>query len=165
MRPGDSPETMPLDNHLFADVNEGVSRNVAFTFDLDDDDPHKYSLATPRKAYQSIQRTIKAGCPCESRILEDILRIPRTLKRIIDAQGAYVDDSDGTRHGVRDTTRRELRRNTVDSAVMASFLQRVQQMKEGKGVLFKHSIQMTEVESIPVLEDRDGHIGTTSTDG
>ena len=30
--PGDSPELMPLDCHLFSDIKEGVSRNMAFTF-------------------------------------------------------------------------------------------------------------------------------------
>jgi hypothetical protein len=39
--PGDSPELMPLDCHLFADVKEGVARSVGFSFFLPNDDPDK----------------------------------------------------------------------------------------------------------------------------
>ena len=45
--PGDSPELMPLDCHLFSDIKEGVAQNVALSFSLKDDDPYKYSLGTP----------------------------------------------------------------------------------------------------------------------
>jgi hypothetical protein len=36
--PGDSPELMPLDCHLFNDIKEGTLCNVAFSFFLEDDD-------------------------------------------------------------------------------------------------------------------------------
>jgi hypothetical protein len=32
--PGDSPELMPLDNHLFANLQVGASKNVALTYHI-----------------------------------------------------------------------------------------------------------------------------------
>ena len=46
--PGDSPELMPLDCHLFSDIKAGVAKNVALSFFLNDNDPLKYLLRTPR---------------------------------------------------------------------------------------------------------------------
>ena len=163
--PGDSPETMPLDNHLFADITEGVSRNVALTFGMKDNDRHKYSLATPKKAYEPIQRTIKSGCPHKTRIMEDIERIPRTMQRIIEARGTYIADSEGLRNGTRDDARREALRDTIDSTVMARFLEGIGNMKEGKGVLFKVPIQLTELQCVPVMEDDTDDIGASQEEG
>ena len=50
--PGDSPELMPLDCHLFADVQEGAAKNVALTYHIHDghaDAALKYSLPPPTK--------------------------------------------------------------------------------------------------------------------
>jgi hypothetical protein len=55
--PGDSPELMPLDNHLFANLQEGAGKNVALTYHIRDEDPNatlKYSFATPRKVFTSL---------------------------------------------------------------------------------------------------------------
>ena len=77
--PGDSPELMPLDCHLFADIKEGVAHNVAFSYVLPDNDNDKYSLATPTKAFEAIQRTIKQGCPSPIQIKEDINGVIKNL--------------------------------------------------------------------------------------
>jgi hypothetical protein len=56
--PGDSPELMPLDCHLFSDMQEGAAKNVALTYHLkegDEDFPCKYSFATPIKVYEALQ--------------------------------------------------------------------------------------------------------------
>ena len=93
--PGDTPETMPLDCHLFNDAQEGTAKNVALTFHLkegDEDFALKYSFATPTKVYDTLQRTIAAGCPSPHRISQDIKRIyEETLQRIIEAQGCYIE--------------------------------------------------------------------------
>lgn len=91
--PGDSPELMPLDSHLFSDIKEGVARNVAFSFFLPDNDRVKYTLRSPKHVYKSIERTIKNGCPSPERILQDIHKIPETLKKIEEANGTYIDDN------------------------------------------------------------------------
>ena len=102
--PGDSPQLMPLDCHLFSDIKEGLARNIALTYWMEKDDPRKYDGSTPQKIYTSICRTIKADCPIQERMVEDIERIKNeTLQRIVDAEGTYIEDSTGkgTRHGVR----------------------------------------------------------------
>jgi hypothetical protein len=92
--PGDSPELMPLDCHLFADLREGLGRNVAYTYWLEDSVPRKYLALTPTKLYHSILRTLDAGCPSPARIEEDCFRIfDSTLERIIEAEGCYIEDS------------------------------------------------------------------------
>jgi hypothetical protein len=56
--PGDSPELMPLDNHLFTDLQEGVAKNVALTYHIHDDHADaaiKYSFAAPCKVYDALQ--------------------------------------------------------------------------------------------------------------
>jgi hypothetical protein len=56
--PGDSPELMPLDCHLFADLKEGAGKNVALTFHINENDENaalKYSFATPKKVYSALQ--------------------------------------------------------------------------------------------------------------
>jgi hypothetical protein len=105
--PGDSPELMPLDCHLFADVQEGAAKNVALTFHIHHAHPNaalKYSFATPHKVFDALQRTIDAGCPSATRIAEDVHIIwEKTSNRIIDAKGTYIADclNKATRHGVR----------------------------------------------------------------
>ena len=145
--PGDSPELMPLDSHLFSDIIEGVSRNVAFFYFLGDNNTMKYSLATPKQAFRSIQRTIKAGCPPESRITEDIEQIPETMQRIIEAEGAYIED--GSRKGGQKAVEFDERcRKTVDEAVMAKFFEKMDSMCSGNGVPFSYD----EDTEVPLVE-------------
>jgi hypothetical protein len=169
--PGDSPELMPLDNHLFADLQEGAGKNVALTYHLKEGDPNfeqKYSFATPRKVYTSLQRTIKAGCPSSSRIAEDINRIfTDTLGRIIDAEGTYIEDESGksVRHGVRAEAAAAKKRETlpVDAAMMNLFTGMVEKMKEGGGVTFDIAMKEEEEEEeellATTLERRDTEDG------
>jgi hypothetical protein len=106
--PGDSPELMPPDNHLFNDLQEGAAKNVALTYHIKDGHPNfalKYSFSTARHVYSSLQRTIQAGRPSKNRIAEDINRVfCETLRRIIDAKGTYIEDysTKSVRHGVRE---------------------------------------------------------------
>ena len=164
--PGDSPELMPLDNHLFADLQEGAAKNVALTFHIKDGDPDaplKYSFATPHKVYDSLQQTIKAGCPSASRIAEDINRIrTETLRRIIDAKGTYIEDdtSKSMRHGVRaEAAAAAKKRETlpVDTAMMNVFNGMVKKMKDGGGVSFDFDLTQGDNEEVlpTTLERRD----------
>ena len=148
--PGDSPELMPLDCHLFSDIKEGVSRNVAFSFFLSEDDTTKYSLATPKKAFSAIERTIAAGCPSAERIREDIEKIPHTLDRIIASNGAYIEDSE--RKGVRKEVETESKKNTVDVELMRIFYEKVEAMQAGNGVLFQYNL-LTELVDVPVIDN------------
>jgi hypothetical protein len=146
--PGDSPELMPLDCHLFADVQEGAAKNVALTYHIRDghaDAALKYSFATPHKVFDAIQRTICAGCPSPSRIAEDINRVwEETLARIVDAQGTYIEEHKTARRGVRALHAAEVRKRSeplpVDAAATNAFLRMVKEMKEGNGVTFTYDL-------------------------
>lgn len=160
--PGDSPELMPLDCHLFADVQEGAAKNVALTFhihgDAHPDAALKYSFVTPHKVFDSLQRTIDAGCPSPTRIAEDIYRIwEETLHRIVDAKGTYIEDvaNKATRHGVRgahhaaEVKKRE--NLPVDAAATDAFIRMVKIMQEGGGVAFTYD-SIGEVDGVDALE-------------
>ena len=172
--PGDSPELMPLDNHLFADLQEGAGKNVALSYHIKDGDTDaalKYSFATPRKVYESLQRTIKAGCPSSNRIVEDINRVfCNTLQRIIDANGTYIEDysTKSVRHGVRaEAAFRAKKRETlpVDNAVMELFNGMVQRMKDGGGVSFAIDVKQEDEETLATtLERRDNEEGDGDRD-
>ena len=170
--PGDSPELMPLDCHLFADLKEGAGKNVALTFHINDNDENaaiKYSFATPRKVYSALQRTIKAGCPSSHRIFEDINRVfSRTLQRIIDANGTYIEDDSKkmVRHGVRaeaaSIQKKKRESLPVDNAALEAFNGMVQRMKVGGGVSFAIDVQKgdeeifaTSLEMIDIVESED----------
>lgn len=139
--PGDSPELMPLDNHLFFDVKEGTARNVAFSFFLPDSDADKYSLRTPRHVFDSIERTIRSGCPSTERLYKDIMRIPITLQCIIDSKGVYIADQSttGKRKGVRGEAEEESRKRLkmIDPSVQDKFSTLLATMFEGDGVPFR----------------------------
>jgi hypothetical protein len=142
--PGDSPELMPQDNHLFNDAQEGSAKNVALTYHIkegDEDFAMKYSFAAPAKVYDAIQRTIAAGCPSPKRIAEDIKRIfEETLQRIVEAKGCYIEDSSKKieRRGYRAVAAAEYKRETipVDASALAAFHKMVDNMDSGGGVSF-----------------------------
>ena len=58
------------------------------------------------------------------------------MKKIVEANGAYVEDSEGLGNGIRDISRVESFQNTVNATVMTKFFERVDAMKEGNGALF-----------------------------
>jgi hypothetical protein len=139
--PGDGPEFMPLDNHLFGDLQEGASKNVALTSFLKKDDVAKYTFATPKKVYAALQQTIKAGVPTPKRIAEDCKRVfNETLDRVIAAEGTYIEDgtNKSSRHGVRGAAEAEFKRETIpcDIAAVACFSTMIDSMRAGGGVQF-----------------------------
>lgn len=146
--PGDSPELMPLDCHLFADLQEGAAKNVALTYHIHEAHPDaslKYSFATPHKVFAALQRTILAGCPSPARIAEDISRVwEETLERIISAQGTYIEENKTARHGVRAEHAAEVKKRSeplpVDAAAIDAFLRSVKATKEGGGVTFTYDL-------------------------
>jgi hypothetical protein len=88
---------MPLDCHLFVDLQEGAAKNVALTYHIKENDEDlslKYSFATPVKVFNSLHQTITEGCPSPKCIAEEIMRVfKETLGRVVEAQGCYIEDS------------------------------------------------------------------------
>lgn len=131
LRPvGNSPEMMPLDCSLFADLKNAVTRHISVTANLRKDEPRKFSITTPKRAYHSFMRVLDPtlginsrgelvrkypnqsafGTPSRVRICEDINKCygkrkngkPNHLFRIRDALGVVVPGI-GNRNGRRKT--------------------------------------------------------------
>ena len=140
-------QTNALDSHLFSDIIEDNSRNVAFLYFLGDDDAMKYSLGTPKHVFRLIQRTIKAGCLPELRIAEDIEQFLETLQQIIEAEGTYIED--GSEKGSRKAVEIDKQcQKTVDKAVMAMFFKKMDSMCSGNRISFSYY----EDTEIPLVE-------------
>lgn len=95
---GNSPELMPLDSNLFADLEYAIKQHCAITHDLPKGDPRKFSLGTPTEVWSAMIRsweTIRS-----ERIATDIKRWERALGMIVQYQGAIVPELNN-RHGRR----------------------------------------------------------------
>jgi hypothetical protein len=134
---------MPLDNHLFGNLQEGAAKNVALTYYIKEGGPNaclEYSFAMLRKVYSSLQRTIQAGCPSKMWIKEDINRVfLETLQRILDAKGTYIEDNSrkSVRHGVCKEARLAAKKQEtlpVDNAMLDLFTEMIKKMKDSGGV-------------------------------
>jgi hypothetical protein len=166
--PGDSPELMPLDCHLFADLKEALARNIAFTFWMEKADKRKYKGGTPNEVYQSICRTIETGGVSEHRIIEDIIRIKNaTLDRIVTAKGTYIDDSTGKscRHGIRGQEFDAEKKIKVDPAVRESFkamIANVLQSKQSCPIIF--DLSTGDDSEVPLVRGPDDSMYFVSMD-
>jgi hypothetical protein len=114
---GNSPELMPLDCSLLADLSHDLSRHVRMTKVLDNIDPKKFSRSTPGRLSRSLRRLLwhswddaaepdfdaaTGGSPSARRILQDIAKCMKDhILAIIHAKGAMVDGI-GNREGRRE---------------------------------------------------------------
>ena len=78
---GDSPELMPLDNNLFSDFSKALLDNVIATRHLPKGHACKCSIATPKEAYSTMQKTWEHH-PTAERIAEDINRWSSSLQEV-----------------------------------------------------------------------------------
>ena len=99
---GDSPELMPLDSSLFNDLIEGIAINVVATGSMKRG--RRYSMGLPDEAWRTIT-SVWETTPSSRRITQDIERFRTALDRIIEANGAYVEEYD-CRHGHRKATQK-----------------------------------------------------------
>ena len=83
---GDSPEMMPLDSSLFEDLHAGICCHMTKTTLLPNDNPKKFSLATPKECTQAytciFQPSNDLDIPCSRRILEDCKKIITNCKEV-----------------------------------------------------------------------------------
>lgn len=94
---GDSHELMPLDSSLFNDHLEAIGLNVVATAELPKET--RYSMATPDSAWRTMVAVWEMA-PKEDRIIQDVDRFATAVERIINEEGAYVEELD-RRHGHR----------------------------------------------------------------
>lgn len=93
---GDSPELDPCDSNLFSDFEVSMAQHVAATCELAADDPKRFKVGTPEELSRTMERVWQV-CPSSERIVQDIMRFPKALKRIIEAKGAKVPELDNRR--------------------------------------------------------------------
>ena len=71
---GNSPEFMPWDCSLFCDLDVSLRYHVAFMSKLNNDNPRKFSLATPKQIDSAVHRLLdpqfqgEEGCPTAARV-------------------------------------------------------------------------------------------------
>ena len=85
---GNMPEAMPWDMSLNRDLHSIVRRHVAETSMLPKDDPNKFSLATPTKAFRAYNRCLDLLPPHQ--ILHDIYQVPKSMLTIYHHGGVVV---------------------------------------------------------------------------
>lgn len=88
---GNRPEMMPLDFHLFEDLDVAVLNNVVCTASLPIGDELRYAMGTPTELSSAVHRTWESH-PTSARIVEDICRWPHVIDKIIDFSGGLVPD-------------------------------------------------------------------------
>ena len=98
---GNSPELMPLDSNLFADFMFAIKQHVAMSKWLigTKHECKRFSRATPDEAWSTMERVWQVA-PRSERIVQDIMRWPRALDKIIQAEGCVVPELDN-RNGRR----------------------------------------------------------------
>ena len=90
---GNSPEFMPLDNSLNADMKRAHDRHVALTMHLRNDDPMKFSNRTPKAISRGIKRIVESvdhGCPSSPRIIQDCDKVLDAMWTVCNAKGESV---------------------------------------------------------------------------
>ena len=103
---GNSPEFMPLDNSLNADVKRAHDRHVGVTMHLPKDDARKFSNRTPQAISRGIKRIVESvdhGCPSSSRIIQDCNKALDAMWAVYNAEGGIVPGL-ADRNGIRYST-------------------------------------------------------------
>ena len=103
---------MPLDTSLFQDIYLAISRHIIYTGCLDKNDPKKFCFSSLQKArhcfsrlwtpYDKNQENGNVGYPSSERIIQDIEKTVRSLKKVHDAKGIAIQGL-GNRSGIRYT--------------------------------------------------------------
>ena len=91
---GDQPELMPLDASLNWDIDCSLNMHVMMTWHLKQEDPLKFSKATPKEISKGILKIYdpKNGvAPTSKRIIQDVKRVLTSLETIVEAGGKVVE--------------------------------------------------------------------------
>ncbi len=103
--PGDSPELMPLDSHLFSDFKFEV-RRYAMRW------PGTFSRSTPDRLWALMVAAWESGmAPTDARVAEDVGNWARNIKWVVAAGGKVVPELN-PRHGRRLAKRRDRKKQT-----------------------------------------------------
>jgi len=92
---GDCPEAMPLDNSLFRDLRASLDIHVTLTSLLPKEDSRRFSKGTPKQIVDAVRRLWDPQdgggvAPKANRIIQDVLGVQKSLRKVFDADGAVV---------------------------------------------------------------------------
>ena len=90
---GNRPEWMPLDNSLNNDIQSSLSLHCAITAYLRDDDPRKFSFATPSTIVSGINRIYGnngGNVPSSKRIMQDCKKALNAFGSVYEHGGKMV---------------------------------------------------------------------------
>ena len=94
---GNSPEFMPWDAHLNADVHSALDLHCTVARNLPKDDTRKFDASTPNNMLRAYERILDPGddgvCPPSKRICQDVGRIILSLKMVRAAGGCMIEES------------------------------------------------------------------------
>ena len=101
---GNSPEFMPWDAHLNADVHSSIDYHCLVSKHLDKDDPRKFDASTPKNMMKAYERLLQPGedgvVPTSKRICQDVTRVISAFKMVKASKGCMIEES-GLRKGRR----------------------------------------------------------------
>ena len=92
---GNSPEFMPMDNSLNADLTRSNDFHCRVTSKLDRDDPRKFSMETPKSILRGIHQLFECaegedGVPDSKRIIHDCDQVWDSIYAVYQNKGAIV---------------------------------------------------------------------------
>ena len=92
---GNSPEFMPLDNSLNADIKRAHDLHCIITSKLHIKDPRKFSMRTPKLISRGILRLVESGdgeegVPCSERVMYDCDKALNSMWEVYKKGGAIV---------------------------------------------------------------------------
>jgi hypothetical protein len=90
--PGDRPELMKWDNRLNKTLHECVTQHITATSHMNEDDPRKFLLATPKQGTSAYLRCLTVSPPSK-RVIKDWQGIIDLMWRIRTYSGIVVPDS------------------------------------------------------------------------
>ena len=110
---GNSPELMPWDAHLNADVHSSVDYHCLVAKDLKKNDPRKFDASTPKNMLKAYERVLDPGpdglVPTPDRICQDVRRVILALHMVRAAGGTMIEERNlakGRRHESRNDVRK-----------------------------------------------------------
>ena len=99
--PGDSTESMPLDENLPKNWTYALKENVLLTVVLDDNNPMSFSRSIPENLPSSMRRLWDGGSPSSVHIVHAIRKVVCTNMPIIKEHKGELEINLGNKRGNR----------------------------------------------------------------
>jgi hypothetical protein len=91
---------MPLDTSLNNNIHQKVEEHVLMTLEMDTTNAEKFDLSTPAKGWSAYRRVLET-CPTSERIVQDVLKVLRSLEIVRKKKGVRCAGVGNTNYGRR----------------------------------------------------------------